>query len=330
VAAPLNSLDFLIYRARYSAEIAGPVVLLLLSTMFLYSGALFPESIPQYFSSPSELMGQALLMILTPAFLVSYLIVAQRRSIGFADKLVASRLITSDPAEWVQKIRGRTVLLGVLTGFLYGLLLNVPAEWRNSFGSLGFLLQSIIIGQVFLWTLVGLVLTYRLHTAWCFYQKGKAVPIDLYDTSKYGPFARNGLDDVFGITMLLVLATLQSLDAQFRLANYIAAWIIAFPAAASLLVLPMLSLQRRLLTHKREFLEEMHRQVSDASRAAEPDSLAQIELLMQHRDRIQHTSAWPIDWSIASRLILYIVIPPLAWLGAAFVEVALDTILSGP
>ena len=324
----MKSLDFLIYGARYSAEIAGPVVLLLLSVMFLYSGALFPESLPEYFSSSSQLLGQVLLLTLTPAFLVSYFIIAQRRSVRFAERLIASRLVNSDPAEWVQKIRGRTVLLGVLIGFLYGLLLNVPSEWRNSFGSLSLQVQSIIVGQVILWTIVGLVLTYRLHTAWQFYRKGKVVPIDLYDTSKYGPFARNGLDDVFGITMLLVLATLQSLDAQFRLVNYITAWFIAFPAAASLLILPMLSLQRRLLAHKREFLQEMHRQVSNASRVAEPDSLAQVELLMQHRDRIQRTSAWPIDLSIASRLILYIVIPPLAWVGAAVVEVGLDRILA--
>lgn len=298
--------------------------------MFLYSGALLPEAIPQYFSSLIEVVGQVLLIILTSAFLISYLIVAQRRSLGFADKLVASHLITSDPADWVQKIRGRTVLLGVLIGFLYGLLFNVPAEWRNFFGSLGFLLQSIVVGQVFLWTIVGLVLAYRLHTAFSFYKMGKIVPIDLYDTSKYGSFARNGLDDVFGIAMLLVLATLQSLDAQFRLANYITAWIIALPAAASLLILPMLSLHRRLLAHKKEFLREMHRQVSDASRVTEPSSLAQIELLLQHRDRIQHTSAWPIDLSVASRLVLYIVIPALAWLGAAFVEVVLDKVLGGP
>ena len=68
--------------------------------------------------------------------------------------------------------------------------------------------------------------------------------------------------------------------------------------------------------------------MSDAARVVEPDSLTQIELLMQHRDRIQHMSAWPIDFSIASRLILYIVIPPLAWLGAAIVEVGLDKFLS--
>jgi len=50
-------------------------------------------------------------------------------------------------------------------------------------------------------------------------------------------------------------------------------------------------------------------------------------LLIQHRDRIAHTSAWPIDMSITTRLILYIVIPPIAWFGAAIVEIGLDRIL---
>jgi len=325
----LKALDFLIYRARYTAEIVGPVVLLLLSALFLYSGALFSESVPKFYSSSEELLGQVLLMILTPAFLATYLVVAQRRSLRFADRLVASHLVSSDPTDWLQKIAGRTVLFGVIVGFLYGLLFNLLPEWRNSFGSLGLQVQSIVIGQVFLWTLVGLVLTYRIHTAMCFYRQGKVVPVDLYDTSKYEPFARNGLDDVFGITVLLVLTILQALDAEFRLGNYIYAWIVAIPAAASLLILPMLSLHRRLLAHKKEFLEEMHRQVADASRVAEPDSLIQIELLMQHRDRVRHTSAWPIDLSIAFRLILFIIIPPLAWLGAAFVELGLDKILTG-
>ncbi len=326
----MKGLDFLIYRARYTAEFVGPVVLLLLSALFLYSGALFSASVPEFYSSSKELLGQVLLLILTPAFLVTYLVVAQRRSVGFADRLNASQLVSSDPADWLQKIAGRTVLLGAIVGFLYGLLFNLLPEWRNSFGSLGFQVQSIAIGQLVLWTLIGVVLTYRIHTALCFYKKGKVVPVDLYDTSKFDPFARNGLDDVFGIAVLLVLTILQSLDAEFRLGNYIFAWIVAFPAAASLLVLPMLSLHRRLLAHKKEFLEEMHRQVADASRVAEPDSLTRIELLMQHRDRVRHTSTWPIDLSIAFRLILFIIIPPLAWLGAAFVELGLDRILSSP
>ncbi len=326
----MKRLDFLLYRARHSAKLVGPLCIVLLTAMFAYSGALFPDSIPDRFSSSDELLGQVLLLILTPAFLLTYLVVAERRSVGYAEQLATHDLVSTDPAAALQKIRGRNLLFGAVPGFLYGLLVNLPPELRNSFGSIGIQLQSIAIGQLLLWTLTGVVLAYRLHTASCFHDKGKVVPLDLYDTRKCESFARNGLDDVFAITVLLVLTTLQSIDAQFRLDNYINAWLIALPAGAALLILPMWSLHRRLLARKQQFLEEMRRQVADAPRAADPSSLIQIELLMQHRDRISRTSTWPIDFSIASQLFLYIIIPPVAWLGAAFVEVGLDRILSDP
>jgi|MDTC01.3.fsa_nt_gb hypothetical protein len=34
--------------------------------------------------------------------------------------------------------------------------------------------------------------------------------------------------------------------------------------------------------------------------------------------------------SIVSRLLLYIIVPPLAWFGAAFVEIALEGFLGTP
>ena len=128
----MKALDFLIYRARYTAEIVGPVVLLLLSALFLYSGALFSESVPKFYSSSEELLGQVLLMILTPAFLATYLVVAQRRSLRFADRPGASHPVSFEPPDWLQKIAGRTVFFGGLVGFLFGLLFNFLTELRDS------------------------------------------------------------------------------------------------------------------------------------------------------------------------------------------------------
>jgi hypothetical protein len=51
--------------------------------------------------------------------------------------------------------------------------------------------------------------------------------------------------------------------------------------------------------------------------------------VLQHRDRIRDTLLWPINRSVSSRLAVYVVIPPLAWVGAAFVEFAIGRILGG-
>jgi hypothetical protein len=187
-----------------------------------------------------------------------------------------------------------------------------------------------VIGQAVTWTLVGLTLSFRLHTAFSYNKLGRTVRFDLLNVRPIAPFAKNGVDDVLAIALILVLSTTQSLDAQFRFENYAAAMLIALPAAAFLFVLPMFSVHRRLVHARAEYVEQMNREIAGESRKLEPEAIQKLELLMQHRDRIADTSTWPLDWTIYSRLAFYVILPPIAWLGAAFVEFGLDRILRDP
>ena len=54
----------------------------------------------------------------------------------------------------------------------------------------------------------------------------------------------------------------------------------------------------------------------------------ELELLLQHRDRLRQSHTWPFDLGLVYRLLLYVVIPPLAWLGAALVETAVEGLIS--
>lgn len=319
----MSALDFVIYRARYAAIIAGISTLAVLTMLFYVSGALHARVLPDLFSSFEQLLGMVLLLILVPSFLLAFLIAAQRRSLRFGHEISDSHLVREDPDTWLRPIKARVPLIGMAAGLLYALTVNMPLVWLAGFPQLGFQLQSIVIGQAFLWMVVGLTFSYRLHTALSFSRIGKTVRRDIFDTRVYGPFATNGLDDVLAVTVLLALTTLQALDAQFRLENYMAAILVAIPAATILFLLPMISVHRRLSSHRAEYLEEMNQQVSDASRQVTPDSIQHLELLLQHRDRIDRTRIWPINMSISARLAFYLIIPPLAWLGAAFVEFGL-------
>jgi hypothetical protein len=187
-----------------------------------------------------------------------------------------------------------------------------------------------VIGQAILWTLVGLTLSYRLHTAFSYNKLGRSIRLDLLDVRKVASFAKNGVDDVLAIAILLALSTTQSLDAQFRFDNYAAAILIALPAAGFLFVLPMLSIHRRLVHARAEYVEELNSQIASTSRELEPDAIQKLELLMQHRDRASDILTWPLDWTIYSRLAFYVILPPIAWLGAAFVEFGLDRMLGDP
>ena len=60
---------------------------------------------------------------------------------------------------------------------------------------------------------------------------------------------------------------------------------------------------------------------------ATPEASARLETLLAHRDRLRAVRTWPLSTGLISRVLLYLVIPPLAWAGAAVVERMVDRFL---
>ncbi len=326
----MKTLDFLIYRAPYAAAITSLSSAALLTTLFLVAGTLQAEVLPQYYTSREQLQGTVILLILVPTFLLMYLISGQRRSMRYAQELLDNGASDQEPNTWLRPINVRIPLIGMGLGLIYALVVNTPLAWLAGFFHANSVARSLVIGQAILWTLVGLALSYRLHTAFSYNKLGRTIRFDLLDVRRVAPFAKNGVDDVVAIAILLALSTTQSLDAQFRLVNYAAAMLIALPAGGFLFLLPMLSIHRRLVRARAEYVDQMNIQIASASRELAPDAIQKLELLMQHRDRAADILTWPLDWTIYSRLASYIVLPPIAWLGGAFVEFGVGRILADP
>jgi hypothetical protein len=47
---------------------------------------------------------------------------------------------------------------------------------------------------------------------------------------------------------------------------------------------------------------------------------ATLETITAHIDRVRAMPNWPIDVQTVTRVFAYVIIPPLAWVGAALVE----------
>ena len=318
-------LDLLIYRSPYAALWLGTGAVLMFVLFFISADVILPATLPQDFTSQAELLGQVLLMTLVPAYVLGLLVIAQRRSMRNARKMYSTGIIDADPEQWLRPVPAGKLLAGATAGLLYAITANLPHEWLVRLSQLDFQEQSIIVGQSLLWMITGFSLAFRFNTAALFDQQGKAAPVDIYNNTQLEPFARNGLDDVLLITGALALTALQALDAQFRVGNYLAAIIIALPAAIYLQFRPMLSVHRRLAQQKAEFLQRVNRQIAEQANASGP--CPELEPLLQHRDRLRKAYTWPVDLGMIYRLLLYVVIPPLAWFGAALMENAVDGVL---
>jgi hypothetical protein len=109
---------------------------------------------------------------------------------------------------------------------------------------------------------------------------------------------------------------LQSLDAEFRWVNYQTGLIFGTISASILFYLPVSGVHDGIREAKARRLEEIQSLIG----AIDQSNVASLESLIAHRERILHLSAWPLDLSILSRVGFYLIIPPLAWVGAALVE----------
>ena len=290
---------------------------------------LAPGEAPASDMSSRQITGMALMLIFLPAYILAAFFVSSRRSLDLVDQL-RPRLQEPHHADTAAAaIRGalRTSWpMGVVVGIAMGLANTRPIYALTESPTPG-IDVSLSFGQLLLWSLVGLVLGTRVQSARAFSRLGAVVDFDLFHLDRLKPLARSGMIDVVMIAAGLAMTPLQSLDAGFRWYNYSFGLIVLVPAAVLLLLWPLLSIHRRIRGDKQRQLVQVDALIRDASGAAARDSVLGLETLLAHRDRLREQRTWPLSTALVSRLFLYLIIPPVAWAGAAVVETFVGRII---
>jgi hypothetical protein len=273
----------------------------------------------------------ALMLILVPAYLLAALAIAQQRSLGLIEQL---RPLLRDPEaaeRAATNVRGalrRSWKLGTVIGIVFGLLNTEPFAAIPESGA-PLVAGSLAVGQLILWWTVGLLGLARIGSAHVFRRLGESISFDLFRLDELRPFARAGVIDVVLIAGALLFTPLQSLDAEFRWYNYQFALVVALPAAAFFLFWPLVDLRRRILQDRHARLEAVEARLGDLSGGDNAETIVRSEALLAHRDRLRAASTTPLSSRLLSRVLFYLVLPPLAWAGAALVERLLTQALGG-
>ncbi len=305
--------------------------LVALTLLFTTTDTLFPTHLPLYATSASQITGMALMLILVPTFLLVALSISKRRSLELIQQLVPL-LPNPEEAEIAsESIRGatrRTWKIGTAIGITFGLM-NTESIAPIAEGPALQVAASISLGQLVLWWLIGLVMVMRVESARAFRRLGESVSFDLFRLDDLRPLARAGLIDVVIIAGALLLTPLQSLDAEFRWYNYRFALVVALPAASFFLLWPLRGVGTRIKLERDSKLRAVDAQLRDAQGTVSAESISKLETLLAHRDRLRRIGTTPLSTKLLSRVLFYLVFPPLAWAGAALVERMLERALSG-
>ena len=266
----------------------------------------------------AHFVGTSLLFILLPAYSMVMLFFLWQST-----ERLTKELSGFAPPDSVDKVRQsasrfqgwRWIVIGA--GIVFGLSQNehfvrqMITTGRFTAIDIVFVLQSAI-----LWLFISEVIAWRITVSRALADFARRLTIDILETDKFKPVVRTAATDILVVAGAMAFMPLQSLDAAFRIGNYLAGAVIGVIAALAMFAIPVMGVRRNILMTRQQRLKEL---VAARPTAAET-SIESLELHLAHEDRIRSISGWPIDLQLAARIVGYTIIPPIAWVGAALVE----------
>jgi hypothetical protein len=298
---------------------------------FAASGALFPNAFSASWTSSLQITGMALMSALMLGYLAGFFIYTSEETLENVEQL--RPLFTGPEAEQLvaslNRLRPARFWLATAVGVGLG---SLNVDWTNvvHIGRTPHwpIDLSMMVGSMAVWIVAAQLIYSRAHDALLISRLGRSfVEVDVFQPDRLGAFARIGILDFLLAMGALALTSLQALDAEFRYYNYSFAFAVVLPGGAFLLLTPMWGIHQRLREAKASALAGVEADNAAASRAHDPQPLLHLNALVDRRAYLRGVRTWPMDLGAISRVGFYLIIPPLAWVGAAVVEMIVTRLL---
>ena len=184
------------------------------------------------------------------------------------------------------------------------------------------------------WLIISHVVVAFISNARTFALIGQShVKVDLLHADNHNLLGRAALMPTIGLIGTQALYPLLWWGGQVNLATVLPGFIVTLVALVYLFVRTSLPLHRRLTQEKTEQLEKLNVRIQalrgDLSIADLPSTeLMELQALVEHRNYLQSCPEWPFRLTTIARWSLYLLIPPLTWVGAALIENVVDVFLA--
>lgn len=245
---------------------------------------------------------------------------AQLRPLLAAESALADRC-----AERIVNRSTRAQLGAVAVGLLAGLCHNVFIVGDDGLDELlipGTLLNLLI--TTLIWITMTATIASLVENAVLFKRLTSRVRFDVLNTRLLTPFGS-----------VAVSSTLALIGAQAAFPLLIigsdSSWISFAPGLVAtgapmifIFLLPVIPMHQRIMQAKRAALARVAADLAPLTATDAPDYV-RLQPLLSYRREVLAAPEWPFDTSVMGRLAIYLIIPPLTWIGAALIEILVDT-----
>ncbi len=244
-----------------------------------------------------------------------------------AEFLEVRSSISHRPAWW----NAMVCVLGVTGGLFHIYIMrgSLTDVWRLGLEDRGERLEHI--GTLIVWIVMTTTIYALVENGVRIGLLGKQLrPLDLFRTHRLLPFARVAIASTLSIVGSLALFPLQSVDRDITFMAASPGLVAASAPLVALLLFPVWHVHQAIRTRKAAELAAIDERVAalgDPPHGVREDQIRACNELLDYRDHIQRVPDWPVDVGAVSRLFLYLIIPPLTWVGAALIENVVDRLV---
>jgi len=197
---------------------------------------------------------------------------------------------------------------------------------------LGDTLLATDVATLALWVAMFQIGTPLVQNARLFSLLGANMRVDLYHPENLTPFGRTAIRPCLLIVALQCAYAVLILPEGGRMTGAMLIGLAASTALiASLFFLPLRGVTRRIRATRDaavagldRALRHHHDRHPPGAPTTDPAELLRAGGLLEFRARLKGISSWPIGLAGVRQILIYLVLVPMTWVGAALVEMTLD------
>jgi hypothetical protein len=269
--------------------------------------------------------------------MIAYSIVIFARIIGQSEQAIDDlQMYTDLPAEQLASIRtymshnSRKELFYTLAGALFFGCAHILLIRISSGSSLNDILfnssvYSTHLGTLVTWIILTTVISSLINNAIVWARLGNTLEIDLLRPKASCIIGRVAVLSTLSIIGAQVLFGILMMDSTSDWVSIVPGLAASFVPSLALFFIPVWPLHKRLRASKAASLDDIDNSIQALGNLSglaltNVESVEQLNRLLLLRREVQLVSIWPYDTSNMFRFMLYLLLPPLTWVGAALVE----------
>ena len=278
-------------------------------------------------------------------FIIAYIIPASRytnqQTIAAFESLRPDlNLDLSDMEELGDSLAGITLkdqiivlAFGLLWGFTHiYFLLTAQGGLIESLQLLDLFGYSILAATTLTWCLFTTIISSLISNVLIFARLARDnIHVDLLNSTKLRPFSRVAVYSTLVLVGALASFPLLLIDQEAGYLEVLPGFFATFLPMVFIFLIPLLPIRKRIIECKSKELESIQHQInrltlSENKLLQNRKKLSELQPLLDYRREIRQVPEWPFDSPVFLRLLFYLAIPPLTWVGAALIERWVDSV----